>query len=262
VTSDVDEHNPAGGNPRPLPPGPLRRWPWLTFLLPFVVYMVFTTFEPTPNEPGGMLGLSIEYRHYPIVYTLKIAATLCAMLFVLPGYRTFPLRITPLAPLVGVIGVFLWIWLCDANLEEKTLVPLGLGSLIDMGTRPGFNPLEELAASPAWAYGFLAVRFLGLVCIVPILEEFFIRGFVMRLVVDHHWWEVPFGKVNATAVVLGGLVPMLSHPAEMFAALVWFSLVTLLMVRTRSMWDCVVAHAVTNLLLGIYVVWTGHWSLM
>jgi hypothetical protein len=48
----------------------------------------------------------------------------------------------------------------------------------------------------------------------------------------------------------------------LLAALVWFSLVTLLMVRTRSMWDCVVAHAVTNLLLGIYVVYSGSWALM
>jgi CAAX prenyl protease-like protein len=245
-----------------LPPGILRRYPWLTFLLPFVVYMVFTTFEPTPTRQGGMLGFSIDYAQYPVFYTVKIAATLAAMLFVLPGYRTFPFRITIFAPIVGLIGVVLWIWLCKADLEEMTLVPLGLGSLIDLGERPGYDPLTELAATPAWAYCFLAVRFLGLVFVVPIMEEFFIRGFVMRIVVDNRWWEVPFGKVTASVLVIGALVPMLSHPAEMFAALVWFSLVTLLMVRTRSMWDCVLAHAVTNLLLGIYVVYTRSWELM
>jgi len=47
---------------------------------------------------------------------------------------------------------------------------------------------------------------------------------------------------------------VLSHPGEVFAAVAWFSLVTWLMVRTRNIWDCVVAHAVTNLLLGVYVV--------
>jgi CAAX prenyl protease-like protein len=224
--------------------------------------MLFTTFEPTPGKPGGALGFSIDYAHYPIVYTVKLVATLAAMLFVLPGYRTFPLRLTFLAPIVGVIGVVLWIWLCKADFEERTLVPLGLGSLIDMGERPGYDPLTKLAATPVWAYAFLAVRFLGLVFVVPIMEEFFIRGFVMRIVLEQRWWEVPFGKVNAMVVVIGALVPMLSHPAEMFAALVWFTLVTLLMVRTRSMWDCVLAHAVTNLLLGIYVVYTGSWELM
>jgi membrane protease YdiL (CAAX protease family) len=50
------------------------------------------------------------------------------------------------------------------------------------------------------------------------------------------------------------------HP-EKLAALVWFSLVTWLMWRTRNIWDCVAAHAVTNLLLGIYVVTQHQWQL-
>jgi hypothetical protein len=54
---------------------------------------------------------------------------------------------------------------------------------------------------------------------------------------------------------------MLMHPGELLAAGVWFSLVTLLMVRTKNIWDCVAAHAVTNLLLGIYVVTYGQWQL-
>jgi uncharacterized protein len=84
----------------------------------------------------------------------------------------------------------------------------------------------------------------------------------MRLVVDQQWWEVPFGKVNRLAIVLGTLVPMMMHPGELLAACVWFSLVTWLMLRTRNIWDCVAAHAVTNLLLGIYVVTSGDWKLM
>jgi membrane protease YdiL (CAAX protease family) len=44
---------------------------------------------------------------------------------------------------------------------------------------------------------------------------------------------------------------------------VWFSLVTWLMVRTKNIWDCVAAHMITNLLLGLFVVIEGkHWHLM
>jgi hypothetical protein len=67
--------------------------------------------------------------------------------------------------------------------------------------------------------------------------------------------------VTSLAVVVGTAVPMLMHPAEMVAAAVWFSLVTWLMVRTKNIWDCVAAHAVTNLLLGIFVVTYGQWQL-
>jgi CAAX prenyl protease-like protein len=122
--------------------------------------------------------------------------------------------------------------------------------------------LDKMAATPALAWGFLAVRFFGLVAVVPLIEEFFLRGFVMRFVIQADWWAVPFGKVNRMALVLGTLVPMAMHPGELLAAAVWFSMITWLMVRTRNIWDCVIAHAITTLLLGIYVVWSGHWELM
>ena len=72
------------------------------------------------------------------------------------------------------------------------------------------------------------------------------------------WWEVPFGEVTSTAILIGTLFPVLYHP-EKLAALVWFSLVTWLMIRTRNIWDCIAAHAITNLMLGIYVVSYADW---
>jgi hypothetical protein len=52
------------------------------------------------------------------------------------------------------------------------------------------------------------------------------------------------------------------HPQEALAAVVWFGAVAWLMIRTKNVWDCVVAHAITNLLLGVYVVVSGEWWLM
>lgn len=243
-----------------------RNNPWLVFLLPFVVFMLVGSLEPAPDVPGGKsIGLAIPYSHYPLVYTFKIALTLASVGFVLPGYRQFPFRVTFLAVVVGVVGVVVWIGLCRLDLEHAYLQPafnnIGLGWIIGSGERAAFNPFVQYADQPLWAWIFLAIRFLGLALVVPVIEEFFLRGFVMRYVVDQQWWEVPFGKVNRLAIVLGTLVPMLSHP-ELFAAAVWFSLVTWLMIRTRNIWDCVAAHAITNFLLGIYVVTSGDWRLM
>ena len=97
---------------------------------------------------------------------------------------------------------------------------------------------------------------------MPLLEELFLRGFVMRLVIDPDWWKVPFGTITVAAVAAGTIVPVLMHPAsELFAVVAWFSLVTALMAYTKSFWDCVIAHAITNLMLGVYVVKTGDWQL-
>jgi CAAX prenyl protease-like protein len=263
----------------------IARQPWLPFLLPFLVYMVVGSFEPAPpttyeltspidraNPPADALPptsttieadnwFGLRYAHYPIVYTLKIALTIATMLWVLPGYRQFPLRISPLAIVVGVVGIVLWVGLCQLQLERKLFTAIGLGRFLGLGERPAYNPLEQLAGTPLWAYAFLAIRFLGLALVVPIIEEFFLRGLVMRFVIRDKWWEVPFGELTPLAAVVGTAVPMLMHPAELLAAAVWFSLVTWLMARTRNIWDCVAAHAVTNLLLGIYVVTQEQWQL-
>jgi uncharacterized protein len=249
----------------------LSRHPWLPFLLPFIVYMAAGSFEPAPPQapPGREAfdepnSLGIRYAHYPIVYSAKIALTIAAMIYVLPGYRRFPFRISFLAIAVGIFGGIVWIAICNLRLEEHLVEWLGAKSRIigwlGLAPRPAYNPLDQLAATPAWAYTFLAIRFLGLVLIVPVIEEFFLRGFLMRFVIRENWWQIPFGQATTTAILVGTLFPVLYHP-EKLAALVWFSIVTWLMIRTKNIWDCVTAHAITNLLLGIYVVTQHQWRL-
>ncbi|MCH8923239.1 MAG: CAAX prenyl protease-related protein [Planctomycetes bacterium] len=157
-----------------------------------------------------------------------------------------------------------WIWLCQLGLENKLLAAIGLDGYLPSGERSAYNPFdpELLGHRPALAWGFLSIRFFGLAVVVAVIEEFFLRGFVLRFVVAQDWWKVPFGTITPLVAVLGTAIPMAMHPGELLASLVWFSMITWLMVRTRNIWDCVVAHGVTNLLLGIYVVVYDQWQLM
>ncbi len=246
----------------------LFRHRWLIFVLPFVAFIAVTALEPTPGSPQReILGLTISYSSYPLIYTLKIVLTLAAVAFVLPGYREFPLRVSPVAgSLVGIVGVFVWVGACELDVESRFLAPalenLHLSWLLPSETRSAFNPFEHISSLPILAVVFMGVRFLGLVVVVPVIEEFFLRGFVMRIVMTDEWWKVPFGKITPLAAIVGTLVPMLTHPNELLAAALWFVMVTLLMVKTRNIWDCILAHAVTNLLLGIYVITSGKWHLL
>jgi uncharacterized protein len=253
----------------------LRTNPWLACLLPFVVFMLIGSLEPTPPAPAGEAGvavapakswldLGIEYRHYPFIYAAKIVLTVAAMIFVWPGYRQYKRRFSFLGLTFGILGAVVWIALATWQRQWMPLLAdkTGIEWFKTLGERSAFNPLEQLRDQPALAYCFLAVRFLGLAIVVPIIEEFFLRGFLMRFVMTQNWWEVPFGNVTRLAVIVGTAVPVLMHPQEALAAIVWFSAVTWLMTRTRSIWDCILAHAATNLLLGIYVVATGNWWLM
>jgi CAAX prenyl protease-like protein len=280
----------------PLPKnGWLRSWPAVTFVLPFAVFMIVGSIEPSPPDrkaeaeiarlnseiESGELNLAqqslaeeqrnklvqeqhhlMSYDMYPIVYTWKIGLTILAMLLVLPGYLAFPFRIHGVALIVGIVGAVVWIGLFQLHLEKRLLEPLGLGGFLNFVRRPGFNPLAEIKDNPQWAYGFLAIRFFGLVIVISIVEEFFLRGFLMRYVMDIDWHLIPFAVVNRLALITGTVFPMLMHPGELFAAAIWFSMVTWLMLRTKSIWDCIIAHAVTNLLMGVWVVWQNDWEMM
>ena len=267
------------------PPAPLRTW--LAFLLPFAIFMVVTTLEPAavppadaaataddqppatapaapadqPKDTAKANWLGLDRSHYPLIYTVKIGLVAACLAQFWPVYRGLGGRINPWAWLVGVVGTAIWVGICKLGLEDRLLGPLGLGKFLGLGARTAFDPLTELGGTPAIAYGFLAIRFVGLALVVPVIEELFLRGFVMRYLTDPDWWKISLGSVTPTAIAITTALAMAMHPAELFAELIWFSSVTLLMLKTRNLWDCVVAHGVTNLLLGIYVVKNDAWHL-
>ncbi len=250
----------------------LEKQQWPVFVLPFLVFMLVGSFEPIPPhkddatgkmvESPGAIDLGLTYKNYPLVYTAKIGLTILTMLVVWPGYRQYPFVIHPLAIGVGIVGGLVWIGLSSLKIEEGLLAKAPNEWLQSLGKRAAFNPLEEMQDNPAWAYGFLAIRLFGLVFIIALIEEWFLRGFVMRFAMDDQWWTVGYDRFHKAALVVVTLFGVVSHPVEAIAAAVWFSGISWLMLRTKSLWACVVAHAITNLMLGIYVIATGDWRLM
>jgi CAAX prenyl protease-like protein len=248
----------------------LEKHRWLVFVLPFAVYMLAGAMEPSRDSTGDpslgtLFGRTLPYGlAYSIVYTAKIGLTLAAMTLVLPGYRQFRQRPGTLAVVVGLVGICVWIGLCATSdyCGLTRVLNEAMAKVNLYKPRPAYRPFVDLAATSAWAWAFLGIRFFGLAAIVPVIEEFFLRGFLMRIVMEADWWKVPFGAVNRAAVLVALAWPLLTHqPGEYLAGVAWFGMVTWLMVRTRNPWDCVAAHAVTNLLLGIYVVVWGKWEL-
>jgi CAAX prenyl protease-like protein len=267
-----------------------RQYRWMPLVLPMAVFLVTGLIEPTPEtavvspvadaapmaDDTAVDGTAADdtaaderrqhvtrpnWLGYPLVYTVRLFVTLGAILFVMPYYQSVRFSITWWAWPTGLVGGAIWIALCRWGVAEMLLTKLGMGGWLDLGIRSGFDPWESLRGSQIALAAFLAVRFCGLVLVVPLIEEFFLRGFLMRFFERTDWWTVPLGTVTRLGAVVATAYGVLSHPAEPLAALVWFSLVTLLYARTRNIWDCVVAHAVTNLTLGIYVITAQDWRL-
>ena len=232
---------------------------WVAYVLPMAVFMVIGSFESTSPE-------SATYRYYPWIYGFKLLATLVALRLVWPVYKPMMRPIGWQGIAVGVVGAIVWIGVCHLELERNYVFPalksLGLGSLFGSETRSAYNPFEQLAGYPIAIGAYLLVRGFGLALVVPVIEEYFLRGFLMRYVAAEKWWKFPIGSVTWKSALACTLVPMLMHPGELLAAAIWFSMVTWLYVRSKNLWECIAAHCTTNLLIGIYVVLYGAWQLV
>lgn len=105
----------------------------------------------------------------------------------------------------------------------------------------------------------IAVRWIGASLIVPVMEELFWRSFLMRWIRSPQFETVLPQQVGLKAIVLTTFVFTLAHTLWLAAVIAGLAY-ALLYVRTGKLWVPIIAHAVTNGALGIWVVATGRWA--
>ncbi|MGO9229088.1 MAG: CAAX prenyl protease-related protein [Bryobacteraceae bacterium] len=110
------------------------------------------------------------------------------------------------------------------------------------------------------SFGFLAARIAGSALVVPVVEELFWRGWLMRWAIERDWQNVPLGTYRAGAFWLVALLFASEHGPYWEVGLAAGAIYNGCLVRTKSLGDCVLAHAATNLALGVYVVAAGQWQ--
>jgi CAAX prenyl protease-like protein len=103
------------------------------------------------------------------------------------------------------------------------------------------------------------LRWIGAALIVPVMEELFWRSFLMRWVEQAQFERVDPQSVGLRAVVISTFVFMLAHTLWL-AAIVAGLAYAWLYRRTGKLWTAVIAHAVTNGVLGIWVIRSGQWQ--
>lgn len=244
-----------GDAPAPADHGPSH--PWETCVWPLAGFLALSALEPSPSG-GGLAGtLGIPMAAYPAIYALRLAVTLGLLAWHWPSIRGWLGRANWWPPLVGFGLVVPWVVLATLQRDAGWAGWAG-----GTGERAAFDPFEAYAGNPAGIWGYLLLRGLGLVVVVPIVEELFLRGFLMRYVVNEDFWNVPFGAVTAAAAGACALYAVATHPAEAVAALAWFGTVTGIAAATRRPIDCILAHAATNLALGLWVLASGQWWLV
>ncbi len=220
-------------------------------LLPFAVWISLMT----------GLGEAAGWK-----YAVRTGAGLAALLAVRPwrGYGRLRWKNVPLALGVGVAVFLLWVgfessWMKSAapsiaEWYEKWLVgpiPGGIGKLREPMTGTPYDP-----ALTGWT--LFAVHMLGTSVVIAIIEEFFWRGFLYRWLAARRFMELPLQHWDRMLFIAVAALFGLEH-AEWAAGIACGLLFHWVILRTGDIWAAVLAHGVTNFLLGLYVWKFGQW---
>jgi uncharacterized protein len=106
----------------------------------------------------------------------------------------------------------------------------------------------------------LTLRTLRAALFVPIAEELFWRGWLMRWLISEKFNKVPLGTWSARAFWIVTVLFAVEHGALWDVGLAAGILYNWWMVRTKSLGDLILAHGVTNAALSAYVIFANKWQ--
>ena len=217
----------------------LSRAAWAR-ILPFGAYIFFIILGDMLERAG------IERAALRWLYPVQIGVV--AILLALSWRRYHELRAPLPAPaqllvsvLAGVLVLVLWI-----NLDAPWMT---------VGASPGYDPRSN--GELDWL--LIVIRIAGAALVVPVMEELFWRSFVMRWVDAADFEALEPARVGIKGFLVSVVLFGFEHNLWL-AGIVAGVAYSLLYMRHRNLWSAVIAHAVTNGLLGAWVVATGSWA--
>ncbi len=187
---------------------------------------------------------------YPQTYIAKTLLVALALAVLWRHYTKISWRYWWVGALVGVVGIGQWVGMQLA---------LQRFSFFSPPVDP-FDPFESFS-SPATAWAFIAVRIAGAVLVVPVMEELFWRDFLWRQVLAPNDFKLAeVGERGWSPLLIVSTVFAFVHGNWWLTSIVWALMIGALLVYTKSLGACIIAHAVTNLLLGVYVLRYRDWA--
>ena len=238
---------------------PAMASPAVPYLAPFFVFMLLLMVEGFfPNQ---------HFLFYPVKIAL-VTGVLAWYWHALPSFR-------PAAPIasavVGVAGVVLWVGLDPWSQQFVRLVEITFNHAVSAiglttwqmpveGVPIGRDPFHLYPEPAAWT--LFALRVAGIALCVPVMEELFWRGFLMRWLIAEDFTRVPLGTYRPFSFWTTTACFALVHGAEWPLAVIVGVMYGFWFVRMKTLGDIMIAHGVTNFLLAFYCLFARDWHFL
>lgn len=166
---------------------------------------------------------------------------------------------------VRIFVLLLLLWFFWKHYKFKIqfdFFPILLGALIFFFwvLLEGFHPILGQTSFFPESYLLLISRLFSFIILTPIIEEFFTRNFLARILISNKWKNVPLGKFSPTSFIITALFFAFSHN-RWLPGLIAGILLNYLIYKRRNMSSVILAHSTANLFLAIYVIFTKSWFL-
>lgn len=209
--------------------------PALARALPFAIFLLLTFGQ-------GQFGESSRYSFY----LAKTLVGVWLIWLVRPYVAEMRWAFSWEAVLAGVVVFLIWVGLNDYYPK------LGQAGAT-------WNPHARFGDGSAVAWMFVVVRVLGSTFVVPPLEEVFYRSFIYRYIAKQDFMGVPLGAFDWMPFLVTSALFGLAHFEWLAGILCGFAYQGLVC-RKKRLGDAMTAHAITNFLLGLWVVYRGAWQ--
>jgi uncharacterized protein len=201
--------------------------------LPFAVFVLLTFFQ-------GNLGPSSHYW----VYFLKTVIGAWLVWLMWPSVMEMRWKISWEAVVIGIVTFAVWVGL------DPFYPKFFQGAHWDPAARFGENS--------APAIFFIAIRIAGSSIVVPPIEEIFYRSFLYRYIGNTDFQSIPLNRFDWRAFAVVSIFFGFAH-REWLAGILCGMAYQWLVISKNRLGDAMAAHAITNLLLGLWIVWKGAW---
>jgi CAAX prenyl protease-like protein len=216
------------------------RYPSLPYVAPFAAFVAIMALGQA--LPGGI----------EILYPIRVLVVFGVLLFFSRSVLDFRVTAALGTILLGVAVFVIWVApdLLWPAYRSHWLFTNGI-----MGEAKSTAP-ESLRSNVV----FIVFRTAGCVLLVPVIEELFWRGWLSRWLIDaNDFTRVKLGAYTPMSFWVGSLLFASEHGPYWEVGLLAGMAYNWWMRRTRSLGSCILAHAVTNGCLSVYVLAAGQW---
>ena len=209
-------------------------------VLPFVAYIFFIFVADMLSR----FGYSADQLRS--LYAVKIAVVVVLLWYFRHQYSELAWR--PMRPALVLGGV-------AAGLIVLVLwLNLGAGWMT-VGTSAGFDPTRN--GEVDWM--LVSPRIAGAALVVPVMEELFWRSFLMRWLTRVDFLALDPARAGLKGLVVCCVLFGFEHNLWL-AGIVAGVVYSVLYMRCGNLWTAILAHAVTNGALGVWIVCTAQWT--